>query len=100
MARTRHLSHIGFFIFAFQFPACDVWLESSTEVQRTHDRIDNGGDDQKDSDDGEGGKRLPNGEVCHFGLGLIHLHQLKNKIGQGNEVEYLMTGKPPTSGRE
>lgn len=78
MAQIRHLSHVTFFILAFQFPARNMWLESSAKVQRTHDRIDNGDDDQKDGDDGEGAKRLPNGEVCHFSLGLVHSNKSLN----------------------
>ena len=100
VAQIRHLRHIGFFILAFQFPTCDMWLESSAKVQRTHNRIDNGGDDQKDSDDGEGGKRPPNREVCQFSLGLVHSDQLEDKVGQGDKVKHLKIGKPLTSGRE
>ena len=53
MTQVWHLSHESLLVFTFHFPASYVWFEPLSKIHRTHNRIDDGGDNQNNGDDSE-----------------------------------------------
>ena len=73
-------------LFAFNLPARNVWLEAFSKVDRAHDRIHDCHQNEYDSDDREGGQRLPGRKILGSVRRLIHAEELEDEVGQGDDV--------------
>lgn len=80
MAQVRHLGHVRLLVLAFHLPAGNMWLESFPKVDRTHDGVDNGGNDQEYGDDSKRGKRLSSWKERVIVTFLVHAYQFEEEV--------------------
>lgn len=90
MREVWHFHQVWFFVIALHLPTCNVWLESCSEIDCAHDRVDDCDDDQNNGDDSKYCERFAYSKVMLSSVGvLVHSHKLEDKIRQSAEVEGL-----------
>ena len=81
MRHIGHLCHITLLIVVFQLSCGNVRLQTFIKVQRAHDGVYYGEDDEDDRDDGEGRQRSPDLIVGGSLLTVVHSDKFEEEVG-------------------
>ena len=90
MREIGHFHHVRLFFLAFHLSVGNVWLEAFPKVDCTHERIDDGDDNQYYSEDSKRCEGFTDWQVafCEAGV-LVHPYEFEKKIGSSTKIESL-----------